>query len=390
MGRSAVVLLGADACTVGIAGRLARGGHEVVLWEAPSSAGTALRLGGRLQVRLSGAGGEATATVARTTDDVFAALAAGDVLITCLPAGAQETFTRLVLPLVEPRHTLVLLDGPLSGLVHAKWLRDHGRGVHGLPTLVESDVTPLQAHMPAFGHVHVANLVAEPGLGVFPADRTATTLDLLRPVLPGARPHRHVLSAALAAVVPFLRAPTALLNMGALQHVGGGSALFANGFSAEVARVVEALDAERLAIAAALGLELPTAAEALHQWGLGPLGGLWAAVNGSYALTREPGRPVGRERVCPDEPLDAAAPCLRAWLEVAGLFGVRTPLLQAFVALNDAAATPGGQASSRSLGDLGLGGMDREGLIRFLETGSEAPRPDEDQAPVGRDDRQPA
>ena len=381
MSRSAVVLLGADACTVGIAGRLARGGHEVVLWEAPSSAGSGLRPCGRPQVRLSGAGGEGTATLARTTDDVFAALAAGDVLITCLPAGPQETFTRLVLPLVEPRHTLVLLAGPLTSLVHAKWLRDHGRGVNGLPTLVESDVTPLVAHLRASDHVHVSDLVAEPGLGVFPADRTAATLDLLRPVLPDARPHRHVLSAALAAVVPFVRAATALLNMGALQHVRGGFALFADGFSPGVARVVEALDVERRALAAALGLELPTAAEALHRWGLAPLGGLWAAVNGSQALTRELGRSLGRERVCPDEPLDAAAPYLRAWLGVAGLFGVSMPLLQAFVAVNDAAA-PDGEAASLSLGDFGLGGMDREGLIRFLETGSDALRPEDEQASI--------
>jgi opine dehydrogenase len=367
VGKSGVVLLGGDAVSVGLAGTLSRAGHEVVLWEAADS-GSDLRL--RPQVRLSGAVGDRTVTLAAATDDVFAALAAGDVVITCLPASARTTFTRLVLPLIEPRHTLVVLDGCLGSLAHAKWLRDHGRGTSGLPTLVESDVLPLVASMRASGDVHITVAVAEPGIGVFPAVRTSETLETLRPLLPGVHAHRHVLAAALASVVPFLRAATAAVNMGLDQDAGGSRALFRDAFSPRVARVLEVLDGERLALAAALGLELPTAADALHRWGLAPQGDLWAAVNGSYALTHVPGPVPERARQL-DTPVEPAARSLAAWIHIADVFDVAVPLLRSIVALGESAA---GNDDERawSPAELGLAGLGREDIARFLETGASA------------------
>ena len=362
-----VVILGGDPIALAVAGRLALGGHRVVLWEAPSARASVAAPGERPQLTLSGAGGEAVATLAAATSDPFEALAAGDVLLTCAPLHPRSAFTDLLLPLVEPRHTLVLLPGSLSSLAHAKWLRDRGRGAGGLPTLVESDTAPVVSHMVAPDGVHVSAVVANTGFGVFPACRTAGTMTVLQELFPGARAHVHVAAAALAAVVPFLRAPALVMNAAAGERPRAGLSLFEDAFTPGVGRVAEALDAERLALAAALGLDLPTAAEALHAWGLGPRGNLWATVNGSLALTRTPDTDAAPEERLVDE----VAFGLRPWVELADQLGVPAPVCRSLVELCVVATGADQWAPGRSLDDLGIAGMSAAALGRFLDTGSD-------------------
>jgi opine dehydrogenase len=367
---ASVVVVGGGCAALTLAGRLALDGHRVVLWEAPSAGDPILAPCERPQIKLNGAGGEAVATLAAATCDPFEALAAGDVLLACTPPHEQSTFTDLLLPLIEPRHTLVLLPGNLVSLAHAKWLRDRGRGAGGLPTLVESDTAPVVGHMLEPDRVHMSAVVANPGFGVFPACRTDATMTVLRQLFPGARAYAHVVAAALAAPVPFLRAPALLMNAGAVERRRAGFSLFEDGFTPGVARVAEALDAERLALAAALGFDLPTAAEALHALGLGPLGDLWATVNGSFALTQA----FESDSPCAEQLGADVTFCLRPWVELAKQLDVPAPICRSLLALYDAATGSARGDSGRSLDDLGIAGMTAAALGRFLDTGNGEPR----------------
>jgi len=362
-----VVVLGDDDATLAVAGRLALAGHRVVLWEAPSPQGAGVSSRERTQLTLSGVGGEAVATLAAVTADPFEALAAGDLLLTCARPHAQEELAGLVLPLIEPRHTLVLLSGGLSSLAHAKWLRDRGRV--DLPTLVTSDTAPFVAFGLAPDRLHVSTVAANVGFGVFPACRTDAAMAVLENLFPGARAHAHVVAAALATVEPFLRAPALLMSGGIKGRPRPGASLLDDAFTPAVARVAEALDGERLALAAALGLDLPTAAESLHAWGLSPRGDLWSAVHGSFTLTQTPdahARHAGW-------PADDATFGLRPWVELGEQLGVPMLLARSLLALYDAAVGPDRRHRGWSLEDLGLDGMTGAALQRFLATGSDEP-----------------
>ena len=360
-----VVVLGSDCASLALAGRLALDGHRVVLWEAPPGGGSvaAPRDSG---LRLEGAAGRGAVTLAAVTRDPFEAMAAGDVLLTCASLHERVMFNDLLRPLMEPRHTLVLMPGSLNSLAHAKWLRDHGRGVGGFPTLVESDAAPAVSHLSGPDRIYISSVVAAPGFGVFPASRTAATMDVLRQLFPGAQAHSHVIAAALAAVAPFLRAPALLMNWGAVERSRVSFSLFEDGFTPSVARVAEALDGERLALAVALGLHLPTAAEALYAWGIAPRGDLWAAVNGSYALTHSPDPEMPADRLAEDVGFG-----LRPWIELAGRLGVPMPVSRSLVGLCAVAIGPDRGRADWSLDDLGIAGMTAAALGRFLDTGND-------------------
>jgi len=362
-----VVVLGGDNGALAVAGKLALDGHHVVLWETPSARSPGIVSGARPQIRLSGAGGEAVATIATATSDPFEALAAGDVLLICAPAHAQETLAAQVLPLVEPRHILVLLSGGLSSLAHAKWLRDRGRV--DLPTLVTSDTAPFVAYGLAPDRLHVSAVAANVGFGVFPSCRTGAAMAVLEDLFPGARTHVHVVAAALAAVEPFLRAPAMVMSSGMTEGPRPGASLFDDAFTPAVARVAEALDGERLALAGALGLDLPAAAQSLHAWGLSPRGDLWSAVNGSFALTQTPDAGAGQAGWLADD----ATFGLRPWVELGEQLGVSMPLARSLLALRDAAAEPDRRRPGWSLDDLDIAGLTAATLGRFLVVGGADP-----------------
>jgi opine dehydrogenase len=82
-------------------------------------------------------------------------------------------------------------------------------------------------------------------------------LDLVKRALPPATLARNVLQTALATMNPVLHVPGMLGNQGRLD-AGERFQFYGAGITPSVARVVEALDAERVALARAFGVEVPT------------------------------------------------------------------------------------------------------------------------------------
>ena len=359
-----VVVFGGDRAALTVAARLALDGHSVVLWEPPSAGDSLPAPCERPRIEVEGAGGAREATLAAATADPFEALAAADVLLACAPPDGLGAIAELVLPLIEARHTLVVLGGGLHALAAAKWLRDHGRS--DLPTLAGSDTTPIAGLDLSSGRLRVGATAVHTGFGVFPALRTDVVIAALADLFPGAVAHAHVVAAALASVEPMLRATALFMGLGAAERSRVEFSPFRDGFSESVARVAEVLDGERMALAAALGLSLPSSAEMLHAWGLGPKGDLWAAVNGSFALARWSDEVSPADRLASD-----VARGMAVWAELADQLGVTAPLTRSLAALCDAAMATGPQASGWSLEDLGVAGMSVQRLRRFLIEGSD-------------------
>jgi opine dehydrogenase len=106
-------------------------------------------------------------------------------------------------------------------------------------------------------------------------------------------------------------------------------------------------------------------AEAFHGAGFGPKGDLWAAINGSRMLTqlRAPGS-LQTRWLSEDVPYG-----LRTWAELGEHMGVAMPVARALVTLADAVMGTDSWQTGRSLADLGIAGMDRRALERYLATG---------------------
>jgi opine dehydrogenase len=361
-----VVVLGGGNTAFSVAAKLGLEGYEVVLWEAPAQAATLAPIRETRQVRLAGAGGEGTATLAHITTDPGEALAAGDVLLAPVPSYAHAAFGELLLPHLRPEHLLVLLPGNLGSLAFARWLRARGvtLGERG-PLLAESDTAPYVCRKTAPDTATIWGVVPAMGIGVFPAARTEEAVARLARFFPGCTPYPHALAAGLGAMNPIVHPPGVLMNAGRVEYSRGEFYFYEEGVTPGVVRVIEALDAERRALGAAFGLALLPVAEAFHAAGFGPQGDLWATINGSRMLTqlRAPGS-LQTRWLSEDVPFG-----LRTWAELGEQAGVPMPVARALVTLADRVMGVDSWASGRSLADLGIAGLDMGAIHALLTTG---------------------
>ena len=88
------------------------------------------------------------------------------------------------------------------------------------------------------------------------------------------------------------------MNAGRIERSRGDFYFYEEGVTPAVVRAIEALDAERQAIGAALGFAVTPVAEGFAAAGFGPAGDLWATINGSrmldgHARARLDRRPAG-------------------------------------------------------------------------------------------------
>lgn len=366
MTTEAIVVLGGGNTAFSIAAKLALEGHSIVLWETPEQVESIAPIRAQRQIRLSGTGGDGTATLATVTTDAGEALAAGSVLLGAVPSYAHAPFAEQLLPHLQPHHLLALLPGNLGSLAFARRLAERGAtpGAGG-PTLAESDTAPYVCRKLGPDHAHIWGVVPAMGLGVFPAAATDSALARLAPLFPGARPYPHALGAGLGAMNPIVHPPGVLMNAGRIEYSRGEFYFYEEGVTPGVVRAIEALDAERRALGEALGLTLTPVAEAFHAAGFGPKGDLWAAINGSRMLTqlRAPGS-LQTRWLSEDVPYG-----LRTWAELGEQVGIAMPVARALVTLGDAVMGTDSWQTGRSLADLGIAGLNRSTLEQYLSTG---------------------
>jgi opine dehydrogenase len=203
------------------------------------------------------------------------------------------------------------------------------------------------------------------GLGVFPAGDTERVLGLLEPLFPGLRPVSSVLECGLGAMNPVVHPVGVLMNAGRIERSRGEFYFYEEGITPGVVEVIEALDAERLAIGAALGFDLVGVAAGFATAGFGPEGDLWSVINGSRMLTalRAPGA-LDTRWLSEDVPYG-----LGIWSAVAGQLGVATPIIDSTIRLGLTVLREPAGRLRRTLADVGLEGLDRDGMLAFAGTG---------------------
>ena len=185
---------------------------------------------------------------------------------------------------------------------------------------------------------------------------------LLAPWFPGVRLYGSVLECGLAAMNPVVHPAGVLLNAGRIERSRGDFYFYEEGATPGVCRLIYAVDAERLAIAAALGISLPPVDRAFHAAGFGPRGDLWSTINGSRMLTqlRAPGSLESRW-LTEDVPYGLAA-----WALLGEQLGAQCPVMRSIVDLSSRTTGVDFWEAARRPEDLGIAGLARDGLLELV------------------------
>ena len=356
-----VTVLGGGNTAFSMAANLALAGFETLVWEHPDFAQTLDPIRDSLTIHLDGTARTGAAKLAGVTTDPAEALAWSETLVCSVPSYAHAPFVEQLRPHLRPGHLLALLPGNLGALAVANALRE--AGVAGV-IVAESDTAPYVCRKSGPDRAVIWGTVSGLGIGVEPASQTEEAMPVLRQLFPGAVAYGSALEAGLSALNPVVHPPGVLMNAGRIERSRGEFWFYEEGVTPSVVKVIEGVDRERLALGAALGLNLKPVAEAFHAAGFGPQGDLWATINGSRMLTalRAPGQ-VETRWLTEDIPYGLAT-----WALLGDRLGVETPVMDALVTLASAMLGLDFRAETRDLGILGLSAMD-DGRLQALAAG---------------------
>ncbi len=360
-----VSVLGAGNGGCATVAHLGLRGIRATLCDLPAFASVLAPIEQAGAIRLSGVLGDTTVPAPLLTTDVGAAVRDADVLVVAVPAFAQEPFAREVAPYVTRGQVIALTPGATGGaLAFSAALR--AAGAADDVVVAETLSLPYACRKAAPDHVHVAGIKRNLPVAAFPARETPRAMAALEPIFPGMlTPAAHVLETSLNNPNAMAHPVPLLLNAGWVETTGGDFRFYADGISPSVARAIEALDADRLAVVDALGLP---AVEAI-EWDrrlYGLTGATVYELNQLSWVHRDIRAPDSlRTRYLTEDIPYGLVPIASIGREL----GVPTPVIDLFV---DLACTLLGEdlrMSARTATTLGLDGLDAQGMLDYVFQG---------------------
>ena len=349
-----LAVVGAGPVGVLSAALAAERGHEVAVGGPRGAPRHGSVAGGRLTVRLTGAM-EREAEVALLAGPE--ALAEWPNLLLAVPGNAYPAVLPALLPVLTDAH-VVVLGGALS--LAPLWLAERAAARGRRPGIVAWGTTLGTGRVLPDGRVQVGTVRARFEMAALPPDRLAELLALCAALF-GDRFEAadSLLVPLLSSINPVAHAGQVIPNLSRIER-GEAWQLFEH-IGPSGARIAEAVDAERVAVARALGVAVRSLARHYHlsyHVPEGPVAAMATAIEAGGLGPRGPAT-VGHRYVEEDMPYGLAV------YEVLGrIAGVATPNLSAALTLLETALDRPLRGLNPLISDLGLESETPAGLVR--------------------------
>lgn len=360
-------VLGAGPGGMAMAGHLALMGRKVNLFTRNDDRLAPVRARGGIDVTGEVHG---LAKLDVVTNDVRKAIEHAEVLMVVVPATAHRNIAQIIAPHIRDGQIILLNPGRTGGaLEFAQVLQTINSGVR--PYLAEAQTLLYASRLTNPGQVHIYGIKNSVPLAALPAYQTADILPIIRTALPQFVPGDNVLKTGLDNIGAVFHPAITLLNSGRIEDTNGDFQFYLEGVTPAVASILEAIDQERVAVAAALGIRANTARE----W-------LYLAYNAAgktliEAMHANPGyrgikaaSTVHHRYISEDVPAS-----LVPIASIGEMLGVRTPAMRSIIYLASIMHNVDYWASGRTVDKLGIAGMSVKN-IRFLVVGAETTRPE--------------
>jgi opine dehydrogenase len=341
-------------------------GFSVNLAEVPEFAATLAAIEKKGGIEMTGHAGQGFARLNMLTTDLAEAVKGVDVIIVGGSAWAHEPFSKALSEYFEDGQ-FILFTSNFGALRFRRWMAEAG---------VKTAVTPVESMSLLYatraiepGVVNCVGVKGQLPVAALPAVRTQAFMAKIAPVFPQFTAADNVWATSVNNLNPIVHPPMVLFNAGRIESTGGkGWNLYADGATESVARVMQAMDAERMSLVrpvSACGIAFKDAFEALYKhYGLG-------RQSLSETLRRSPihgdpsiGAPdsIDTRYITEDLPFGLAP-----WASIARNWGVPSPTIDSVVHI--ASTMLGIDYSSRGLSvrDLGIEGMRPKEVKAFIQ-----------------------
>jgi opine dehydrogenase len=355
-----VAVLGAGNGGCAAASDLTLRGFDVRLYNRTERRLTAIRQRGGIE--LLGVAGEGFAEIPLVTTELEAAVAGAEVIVLCLPVSALTEYAPALAPLVADDQVVFLNPGHMGGSLYFRRAAA-GRRLH----ICETATLTYACRMRGPATVAIFNVASDLLFAALPASKTDELYARIAPLYPKIARAENVLQLGLQDLNAVEHPAQALLNAGWLEHTKGDYLFYIEGTTPSVARVIEAVDRERMALAQAIGV--PTRSFVDYFFAAGytsaraaASGSVYEALQDSEPNSTIKGPPSLDHRYIHEDVGWGLVP----WIHLARAFGVAVPTMEALTHVASLVNQIDYLNDGLTLERMGLAGLDRNGMARYV------------------------
>ncbi len=337
-------------------------GFDAILCEHPNFAESFKSTLERGEIELTGLI-EDKAKIYKATIDFKEALDEADLIFIVIPAMAHETFFDSIIPLLRDGHIIVIIAGDGGALRLAKRLKEEAPNKKVI--VAETNTLPYGTRLIGPSKLDLFVKAKKVLLSAFPAKETEKVIKVVKEAFPIVEPIDNILSVSFSNPNPTVHPPGTLLNIGRIQYSNGDFYLYREGITETPARIIKKVYDETLAVARAFGFNMrefedeqfrnPCSIMCVDFFAPFDKGGIVASMKGpSHIYNRY---------ITEDLPYG-----LVQRSQLGKLVNVPTPIMDSIINLG-AAICEMDFWKGRTLEDLGLGGMTKEEIMRYVQEG---------------------
>jgi opine dehydrogenase len=362
-----VAIVGAGIGGIYLAAELGLFGCRLRLHDRDDAKLAEIRARGGIDVEGERAG---FAAIERVTTDPAAAVDGADIIVFCTGGTYQEGAARDLAPHLRDGQIILLIQGNTGGALVVRQALDQA-GCTARVDIAEMDNYPYSCWR--LGPMRIRPIVRKRWLQIaaFPGNRIDSIFAKLSPLFPEAVAAPSIVATGFMNANAMLHVANCVGNAGRIDN-GEAYKFYAEGVTPAVARLYRTINAERVAVAAALGASVPNLEDWFEQV-YGVRGAdlsetcrlLTTNSDGPYQATGTPNSWT-HKYIAEDVPVG-----LMPMRALAAAAGVQTPAIDGVIHLACAMAGNDFTAEARTLDRIGLAGMGLDRIKKTLAQGFE-------------------
>ena len=238
-------------------------GHEVTLSNRSFSKISALEENPSLEI-CGGALPDKTVTIAHVEKCVETAIMSAQIILVCVPSFGHAYYAEAIAGVLKENQIILLNPGHMGGALHfAHVLRKSG--YKGKLNLFETHTLLYITRKESDQRIGIYKICGDVMVSSLPSGNPY--FDILLGLYPSMKLMPNVLYTSLSDHNAVMHPPGMLLNAALIQRTNGGFTFYDEGTTPAVGDLVQILDDERMAVAQALGVPLPSFKDAFYHEG---------------------------------------------------------------------------------------------------------------------------
>ncbi len=258
-----IAILGAGNGGQTAAADLSLAGFEVNLYKSPEFEDNIQPIIEKGGIKITGVARKGFARLNNVTTNIREAVQGVDVVMVIVPAFAHEIIFKRCAPYLEDEQIVTIQSGNYGALQLSNILKKMKINKNIIISETSTLIYVCRVTKPA--EVRASGLKRTVPFAAIPAKDTEKSIKVLNEFYPQFAPVANVLETSLSSANMILHPPIMLLNAGYLERSKGDFLFYVHGATPSVARVCEAIDAEKLKVGKALGINLLSVKDAMQK-----------------------------------------------------------------------------------------------------------------------------